>query len=559
MTDLTHSLAELANLASKLGDDLGVRDALALREQLDRRELNVLVVGQFKRGKSTLVNALLREDLMPTGALPLTGVATAIRYGNRPRILVQFVDAVLKEATPEELAVYVSERTNPKNAFGVEFVNVDRPVPLLRDLALFDTPGVGSIHEHNTAAARATLGRTDAAILVVGPDPPIGAEELAYAQEVAASAAQLFVVFNKADIAGTALVELLDFTRSALEGVAGENFMLFPLSATRARTEQMHGREDADFARFVRALREFVDRYGSSTLDASARRRTRSLLDRLSTLLQMREQATALPEEERTRRRAAVETALQALDDRVRFLTLVVDDDVRMLRLHVDGELDRRYDRERPAFCGLAHDIATEASRDRRRTLLESAVHDKALAWRRDAVGYAQSTLGGCAAKYVRLLGELEDAVIKAGCEALHVDAGSLAPREIEFAPAKLALAVSIDPSTGLEVVRDFFTDLLPSALRRGVLERRLEHVLGAELDALRGKLRYGVAHDLEPWRRAVHQTIDSALASTRSVVFAAFPDTTQSGAEETAQAELATQRQILDEIRSRLENAQPA
>lgn len=559
MTQVSQTLAGLARLASRLRDEPVARAALALSEQLDRNELNVLVVGQFKRGKSTLVNALLNEDLMPTGALPLTGVATAIRYGERARILVQFAEGVRREATSDELAIYVSERTNPKNSFGVEYVNVDRPVPLLRDVALFDTPGVGSIHEHNTAAARATLGRTDAAILVVGPEPPIGAEELAYAREVAESSAQLFVVFNKADIAGAALSELLDFTRSALEDVAGEDVALFPMSATRARSEQMQGREEPRFERFVRALRAFVERHGARTLEASARRRTRALFDRLSAILRMREQAAALPYEERARRRTALEKALHALDDRVRLLTLAVDDDVRTLCLHIDEELDRRHRDEETEFRVLAHAIAAENSRDRRRALVEAAIHDKARAWRHDAVAYAQRTLSECAAKYVRLLSELEEAVIRAGCEALHIDPGGLAPREIEFAPAKLSVAVSIDPSTGLEVVRDLLTDLLPPALRRGILERQLEHVLVTELDALRGKLRYGVAHDLEPWRQGVHKTIASTLEATRQVVLGAFPEESDGRAEERVREALEADRIELDALRAGFESAQPA
>ncbi len=528
-----HALVELARFASDLHDAVVAREALALREQLERRELNVLVVGQFKRGKSTIVNALLDEDLMPTGALPLTGIATAIRFGEIPVITVEFADGVERSATPEELATYVSERTNPRNAMGVARVDIVRPAQALRDIALFDTPGVGSIFEHNTATARSMLPRADAAILVVGPEPPIGAEELAYAREVAASSVQLFVLFNKADIAGGGLQELLDFTRTALRDVAGDRFTLFPMSALRAREEQRIGGSDPDFAGFVAALRAFVERRGTEALEASIRRRLGALLDRTATLLEIRERAIALPREERAQRRATVEKTLQALDDRVRLFTLAVDDDVRRLRLRLDDQLDRRYDREQSEFRSLANEIAAEGSRDRRHEMLDRVVAERAQDWRRDAVAFAESELAEYASKYVRLLGELEEAVIQAGCEALRIDGEALKPHEIAFAPAELTVAVSIDPSTGLEVVRDLLTDLLPSSVRKHVLQARLEHVLSTELDALRGKLRYGIAHDLEPWRRSVHETISSTLDATRSVVLDAFPETASSEEEQ--------------------------
>lgn len=554
MTNSRNPLARLARLASELGDDVVAREAVALCEQIERRELNILVVGQFKRGKSSIVNALLGEDLMPTGALPLTSIPTAIRYGEKPSVTVHLHDGVTHPASPDELAVYVSERRNPANALGVERVDIVRPAPALRDIALFDTPGVGSIHRHNTAAARSVLPRADAAILVVGPEPPIGAEELAYARDVAESSVQLFALFNKADIAGDALAEVLDFTHEALTDVAGGEFALFSLSALRARAQQREGREDPAFATFVRALREFVDSHGARAREESAHRRAQAFVERSAALLRMRAEAIALPQAERRHRRQRVEVALQALDDRVRFLDLVVDDDVRRLRLQLEAELDRRHDREEPEFRAAAQNIAAERSRAHRRNLLESAVRDRAHLWRHDAVQQTQRSLTEFAMKYVRLLEELEEAVIKAGCEALQIDAGALVPREITFAPAKLTLPVSIDPSTGLEVVRDFLTDIFPYRVRERILQHRIERTLSAELDALRGKLRYGIAHDLEPWRRSVHATISTSLEATRQVVLRAFPDISQSDDEEKAKDALHVMQTELAALRSSLE-----
>jgi predicted GTPase len=528
------SLAELAHVGAALGDELVASEALALAEQLERSELNVLVVGQFKRGKSTLVNALLCEDLMPTGALPLTGVAVAIRYGSSPSIRVQLRDGASRTATPEELAIYVSERTNPNNALGVSRVDIVRPAPALRGIALFDTPGVGSTFRHNTEAARAILPRADAALLVVGPEPPIGAEELAYARDVADSTVRLFVVFNKADLAGDAIDELLTFTQDAIEGAA-DHAEIHALSATRARDAQRQGQRDSSFDAFVDALRSFVEERGSQTIVTSTRRRARALVERAVLLLRMRAEAVALPQSERERRRALLEAALQTLDDRVRFLELAVDDDVRRLRLRLEDELDRRHDRERPAFVAEAETIARELSRKRRTEALEALLHERALAWRHDAVALAERALAESAQKYVRMLAEIEEAVIRAGCSALHVEVAALEPRDVAFEPAKLTLPVSIDPTTGLEIVRNLVIEMLPGQARTRALRARIARILESELDALRGKLRYGMAHDLEPWRRSVHDTIHSALESTRSAVLAAFPSGLRSEDEERA------------------------
>ncbi len=528
MIEAYDSLAALAEVGAALADETVEREASALSEQLERHELNLLVVGQFKRGKSSVVNALLEEDLMPTGALPVTSIAVAVRYGAEPSVRVTF-PAEMREVDAGEFASYVSESANPRNVRGVVRIDVVRPVPALRGITLYDTPGVGSIFDHNTAAAHALLTRTDAAILVVGPEPPIGAEELAYARNVAASSVRLFVVFNKEDIAGPSREELLRFTGQALKDVA-QDATIYPLSATRARAAQRSGTCDAAFDAFTRALRLFVDEHGDEALKDSVRRRVGALLGRSRALVRMREQAAALPYVERARRQEELEHALQGLDDRIRFLELAVDDDVKRLRTKLEEHLNARHDDELAAFVQQSERIARETG-TRRREELERVVRERAEAWRDDAVTFARNELAVCTVKYARVLAEIEEAVLRAGCNALHVSGTALEPREIAFAPARLTTAVSVDPTTSLEVVRDALTAIFPPATRVAIVRKRLAFVLERELDALRGKLRYGIAHDLEPWRQSVQSTIASSLNATRTAVLAAFSKTDAAGA----------------------------
>ena len=61
-----------------------------LRRRLDQEHLQLAVLGQFKRGKSTFINALLGADLLPTGVIPLTAVATFIAWRREPLVHVRF-------------------------------------------------------------------------------------------------------------------------------------------------------------------------------------------------------------------------------------------------------------------------------------------------------------------------------------------------------------------------------------------------------------------------------------------------------------------------------------
>jgi ribosome biogenesis GTPase A len=156
---IARAIARIETLARNVDDETAVKLAHELAQQLPRGELNLLVVGQFKRGKSSLINALLGDDVMPTGALPVTGAVTAIRFGSDRRLTVLFREREPQSITKSELPFYVSEEHNAANRLGVERVEVFWPAAAIRGVTLFDTPGIGSTYTHNTAAAHATLPR----------------------------------------------------------------------------------------------------------------------------------------------------------------------------------------------------------------------------------------------------------------------------------------------------------------------------------------------------------------------------------------------------------------
>src|SRR6266704_577380 len=185
-TPLEASLANLANAADLLGlPDVASQVAEAAR-RLAGLELEVAVVGEFKRGKSTLLNALIQVEVLPAGVLPLTAVPTVLERGD-PVCLVAFGDGHTEEHDLEAVAEFVTEERNPGNRLGVQRVVVRLHAPLLDEgVRLVDTPGVGSVLEHNTRATDAYLPSLDAAILVTSADPPISKGERALLERLEA-------------------------------------------------------------------------------------------------------------------------------------------------------------------------------------------------------------------------------------------------------------------------------------------------------------------------------------------------------------------------------------
>lgn len=196
------------------------------------------VIGQFKRGKSSLMNAVIGRALLPTGTLPVTSVVTALRHGPTERAWVRRAGRALDEEVPVvRLSDFVTERGNPGNLKRVQSVDVEVPARFLRrGLRFVDTPGIGSAHERNTIATLSFLPEADAAIFVTSVDGPLSQAELDLLDAVRKSVRRLFFVLNKIDqVTGEEREEVVAWVQRLLsERLGTASVPLFPVSATRA-------------------------------------------------------------------------------------------------------------------------------------------------------------------------------------------------------------------------------------------------------------------------------------------------------------------------------------
>jgi GTP-binding protein EngB required for normal cell division len=201
--DLDDRYADLQTVAAVARDaDLPrlEADATMLGERLSAGRFFVACVGQFKRGKSTVLNALVGDSVLPVGVTPVTSAVTILRYATERRATVFYTAGRRQPIPVEDVALYVAEEHNHENQRGVAAVEVFLPAPLLeRGLCLVDTPGIGSVFTGNTEATRAFVPHIDAALVVLGADPPISADELSLVLEVLKQAPRSIMVLNKAD------------------------------------------------------------------------------------------------------------------------------------------------------------------------------------------------------------------------------------------------------------------------------------------------------------------------------------------------------------------------
>src|SRR5207248_3048024 len=116
---------------------------------------HVLVAGEFKKGKSALVNALLGVPVCGTDAVSFTAVPTIIRYGAAPAAEIVLDSGQRRRIDPAQAAHYATEGAVGEEA-RLEAVEVELPRELLRGgLVLIDTPGIGG--GFAAAAAASTM------------------------------------------------------------------------------------------------------------------------------------------------------------------------------------------------------------------------------------------------------------------------------------------------------------------------------------------------------------------------------------------------------------------
>lgn len=240
----------------------------SLSERLAKGQLQIAILGQFKRGKSTLLNALIGAPVLPSAVTPLTAIPTFLREGHHFELVTEYTDGKQERRTVEsstELSALLFERVtedgNPHNRAGIARVHVSLDSPFLRPgTVLIDTPGIGSTNLHNTEAARAALPECDMALFVVSPDPPITEVEIAYLREIQKASDEIVIILNKVD-----LVEGGDRVRSekflsdtVLERAGVSTAWFFSVSARKALAAKASGDEKGLAESGLHALERYI-------------------------------------------------------------------------------------------------------------------------------------------------------------------------------------------------------------------------------------------------------------------------------------------------------------
>jgi GTP-binding protein EngB required for normal cell division len=267
-----------------------------LRGRLKSRRLRVLVTGEAKRGKSTLINALLGREILPMGVTPVTAAAITITQGHDEEVEVRFASGDAQRMTLDALPDFGTEQGNPGNNRQVAAITVRADTPILgRGFEIVDTPGTGSVFAHNTDAADVALPTMDAAIFVLSADPPVSAAERDLLKRVAGLSMTTFVVLNKIDyLRPEELDQALAFTRRVTEQAMGRPVSVYALSARNALTQGA----DPGFAAFMADFEAYLDSGRENDIEAAARRRLHHLAQLMLDDVALSQRVISMPAEQ---------------------------------------------------------------------------------------------------------------------------------------------------------------------------------------------------------------------------------------------------------------------
>lgn len=521
--ELTQALDRLGDLALAGGDPVEARTIHEAAERLLAGRLTLAVLGEFKRGKSTLINSLLRAEVMPVGVIPMTSVPLSVRYGKRPRVLVDLGGTSHLEVTLKELPAYATEVGNPGNRKGVAGVQVEHPAHLLESgVILIDTPGIGSSHAHNTAAAYAILREADAAVFLLSVDSPASQAELDFLAEVRSHVSHLTFALNKVDLLSESeLRQSVAFVRSVLaQAVGDQDPPLFPISA-RLR--------DQGFSDLERALDRFlVEDRGRFLLQRAHSVAERSLVQQRRGLA-VQEAAMNLSAAELERRVAVLAERLsEVARQTVEAEEVLAADMRRLLSTTVDPLIGRfRSEGEELIRAEVSQQVAKGRAKLRERLgeVLAAVIRSELSRWIERLEEDLGAGLAEVAQRHEARVNALAGKVVRVASEVFEVDLDELSlPTDLE--PSSRRLLLIEQPELALERISTALQGMAPGrvgvvwaqkhALRRGLelVDRhcgRVHHDVVERLAAREREWRHEMAQALEGAERTVRQAVTFA------------------------------------------------
>lgn len=247
---LSPGMQHLANPLKMIDDIVSRRSLLEFRPQvewlltrLETMRLEVAVCGRVSSGKSSLLNHVAEQEVLPVGILPVTAVPTRLTWGPQPLVRVDFAQGTSQQVDVAQLKQFAAEQNNPQNVRHVARLEVQLPSRRLHEGIVFvDTPGIGLLARSGSAETLAYLPHCDLGIVLIDAASTINEEDIKVIRLLAAAAVPVHVLLSKVDLIGDEERErMLDYIRRTILEHVGLSIPVYPVSTKGRQRSLLEG------------------------------------------------------------------------------------------------------------------------------------------------------------------------------------------------------------------------------------------------------------------------------------------------------------------------------
>lgn len=204
VTAVTTGIAQMNGVCRQLAMETQADELNGLGKRLQEHVFSVGIMGEFKRGKSTVINALLGQEIVPADVVPCSATLNYVKWDANKRAEIHFKDGTKTEVSVDELANYVTKITeaSAQNAENVEDAVVYYPCPFCQNgVQIVDTPGLND-DERMTEISEKVIPTLDAIIMVVTADSPFSQSEAEFVRNKVMSSdlGRIIFLVNKIDL-----------------------------------------------------------------------------------------------------------------------------------------------------------------------------------------------------------------------------------------------------------------------------------------------------------------------------------------------------------------------